>query len=410
MENKQSIPLVAILDSNESDAIAIRRVLAESNRVHVVGAVRETSQIPQLMASYPDIVLVDVGQLGDDIANTIHQIHDHSPRCQVILMTIAGHSLDLHKAMRAGARGLIQKPIVPKEMVDYVLEVHDAEERRFNRIEEVAKTRATQGRAGEVITIFSAKGGVGCTVLATNLAIALARDSKARVALVDFSLQFGDTAVLLNLRSTHGLHELMRSIDELDNVILDDVMVQHPSGIRVLLPPPRLDQVEEIDTGGMVAVLKALKKYYDYVVVDTWHSVEEATLAIMDQSGILLVVTTPEVPALRNTKRLLDVLKERPELRGKIQVIVNRFPSKSAVEMKDIESSLGQRPMGTIASDGRTVTAAINEGVAVLTKKSAATDSVHQLAAQLIQRTPQRGASQGRSQPAQPTQPTAGRR
>ena len=407
MQNQQTVPLVAILDSNETDAIAIRRVLAESNRVHVVGAVREASQIPQLMASYPDIVLVDVEQLGDDITHIINQIHDHSPRCQVILMTIAGRSLDLHKAMRAGARGLIQKPIVPKEMVDYVLEVHETEERRFNRIEEVAKARATQGRAGEIITIFSAKGGVGCTVLATNLAIALAMDSKARVALVDFSLQFGDTAVLLNLRSTHGVHELMRSIDELDNAILDDVMVQHSSGIRVLLPPPRFEQVEDIDTDGMVAVLKALKKYYDYIVVDTWHSVEEATLGIMDQSGILLVVTTPEVPALRNTKRLLDVLKERPELRGKVQVIVNRFPSKSAVEMKDIESSLGQRPMGAIASDGRTVTASINEGVAVLTMKSAVTTSVHQLAAQLIQRTPQRGVPTSQSQP---TQATTGKR
>ena len=400
MDNEHQIPLVGIIDSHEADVVVIRTILARSNKIHVVGAIAELAQIPDLMATYPDIVLLDAGKLSEGLGDVMRQIHDHSPRCQVILMAVPGGSVDLAKAMRAGARGLIAKPIMPNELVDYVLEVYDAEQRRYSRIEEVAKSRATQGRAGEVITVFSAKGGVGCTVLASNLAIALATGTKARVALVDFSLQFGDIAVLLNLRSTHGVHELMRSIDELDNSILDDVMVQHSSGVRVLLPPPRLEQVEEVDTAGMVAILKALRKYYDYVVVDTWHSIEDATLAMIEQSGLLLVVTTPEVPALRNTKRLLDMLRERPDLRSKVQVVVNRFPSKSAVEMKDIESSLGMKPLATIASDGTAVTSAVNEGIAVVSRKGLATQSINQLAATLVQRraapqlaTPQNGPS-----------------
>lgn len=392
MQNQQQIPLVGIIDSHEADVAVIRSIFARSNKVQVVGAVPSVAQLPDLMAAYPDIVLLDAGNLGDGLADILHQVHDHSPQCQVILMAVPGGPVDLGRAMRAGARGLINKPIVPTELLDYVLDVYDAEQRRFSRIEEVAKSRATQGRAGEVITVFSAKGGVGCTVLASNLAIALATNTRARVALVDFSLQFGDIAVLLNLRSAHGVHELMRSIDELDNSILDDVMVQHSSGVRVLLPPPRLDQVEEVDTAGMVAILKALRKYYDFVVVDTWHSVEEATIAIIEQSGVLLAVTTPEVPSLRNTKRLLDMLRERPDLRGKVQVIVNRFPSKSAVEMKDIESSLGVKPMATIASDGTAVTASVNQGFAVVTKKGLATQSINQLANLLVQ---QRTAQQG---------------
>src|SRR5687768_917478 len=396
MDNQQQIPLVGIIDSHEADVAVIRSVLARSNRVHVVGAIAEPAQIPDLMATYPDIILLDAAKISDGLGAIMRHIHDHSPSCQVILMAVPGGAVDMSQAMRAGARGLVAKPIVPNELLEYVLEVYETEQRRFSRIEEVAKSRATQGRAGEVITVFSAKGGVGCTVLASNLAISLATGSKARVALVDFSLQFGDIAVLLNLRSTHGVHELMRSVDELDNAILDDVMVQHSSGVRVLLPPPRLDQVEEVDTAGMVAILKALRKYYDYVVVDTWHSIEEATLAIIEQSGVLLVVTTPEVPSLRNTKRLLDMLRERPDLRGTVQVIVNRFPSKSAVEMKDIESSRGVRPLAAIASDGTAVTSGVNEGISVVSRKGLATQSINQLAATLVQRrvAPQLAGSQ----------------
>jgi pilus assembly protein CpaE len=134
-----------------------------------------------------------------------------------------------------------------------------------------------------------------------------------------------------------------------------------------------------------VAVLKALRKNYDYVVVDTWHSIEDATLAVIDLSNELLLVTTPEVPALRNTRRLLDLVRERTDLRGKVQIVVNRFPSKSAVGMKEIEHSLGLKPIGTIPSDGALITSAVNEGVSFLSKPSGASNSVTMLATTLAQ-------------------------
>src|SRR5207253_3743474 len=251
------------------------------------------------------------------------------------------------RAMLAGARGMVSKPISPGELLGVIQDVYEAEQLRLRRLEDYAKASANQGRGGELITVFSPKGGVGCTTIACNLAIALANITKAKVALVDFSLQFGDVAVLLNLHSSHGIHELMRNIEDLDLAILDDVMVKHSSGVRVLLPPPSLDLVEEVATEGMVAVLKALRRNYDYIVVDTWHSIEDAILAIMDLSNTLLLVTTPEVPSLRNTRRLLDLVAERAELKGKVQIVVNRYPSKSAVGMKEIEHSLGLHPVGT---------------------------------------------------------------
>lgn len=360
-------------------------MLAASGKIHVVGTARSAREIDHIMRGDPDVTLLNVEQEGEELPHAIRLIHQSSPRCQVVLTAQRDTPLDLLKAMRAGARGLVHKPLDERELINAIQEVHSTEQSRLQRIEEQAKAKATQGRAGEVIAVFSPKGGVGCTVIATHLAAALVEVTKGRVALVDYDLQFGDVAVHLNLQSGHGIHELMRNLDDLDGAILDDVTVPHSSGVRVLLPPPTLDQVEDIETDGLAAVVKAMRKYNDYVVIDMWHSIEDATLALMDLATTLLVVTTPEVPALRSTKRFLDFIRERPDRREKVQIVLNRYPSKSAVDIREVERSLGMRPAGTVASDGKLVTTAVNEGVTILSKRSGTGNNIMQLAGLLAQ-------------------------
>lgn len=384
-KNYTQTPVVVIVDASESDLTATREMLVSSLRANVIGAVRDPAEITRFLQADPDIVLLDVGVNPLEVPAMVRRIQEMSPRCQVVLTSPRNIEFDLSRAMLAGARGLVSKPIAPGELLGVIQDVFEAEQLRLRRLEDMAQQSAVQGRAGEIITVFSPKGGVGCTTIATNLALALANITQARVALVDLSLQFGDVAVLLNLHSSHGIHELMRNMDDLDANILDDVMVSHTSGLRVLLPPPTLELVEDVATEGITAVLKAIRKHYDFVVVDTWHSIEDATLAVIDLSSTLLLVATPEVPALRNTRRLLDLVRERPDLRGKVQIVINRYPSKSAVGIKEIEHSLGIKPIGTIPSDGQLVTTAINEGVSFLSKPSPTSTSITQLAIALAQ-------------------------
>jgi pilus assembly protein CpaE len=162
-------------------------------------------------------------------------------------------------------------------------------------------------------------------------------------------------------------------------------MVKHSSGVKVLLPPGNLEQVEDVETEGIMAVIKALRKYNDFVVLDMWHAIEETTLAIMGESTVLLLVTTPEVPALRSTRRFLDYIRERPDLRSKVQLVVNRYPSRNAVDIAEIERSLGIKAISTIPSDGRLVTSSINEGVGFLSTNSSASQRMKQLAASVAQ-------------------------
>ena len=378
-------PLVAIVDTDEPDLMTTMQLLVTSNRAQVVGVAKHLDEIAHVMEAEPDIVLLDVGKESEHLTETVQRILDISPRCQVILTAEPDATVDLVKAMQVGARGLLRKPISSDELLSVISNVFHSEVRRLQRIDEQTKARVTQGRAGEVISVFSPKGGVGCTVVSTHLALALAEIPNTKVALADFDLQFGDVAVHLNLHPTHGVHELMRSIDDLDGSLLDDVMVKHSSGVKVLLPPGSLDQVEQVETDGMIAVVTALRKYNDFVVLDMWHAIEEATLAMMGLSSVLLIVTTPEVPALRSTRRFLDYIRERPDLRSKVQLVVNRYPSKNAVDIAEVERSLGIKAVGTIPSDGRLVTSSINEGIGFLSTNSAAAVRMKQLATAIAQ-------------------------
>ena len=384
MPSQPYVPLVAIIDTDEQDLMTTMQLLVAAGKAQVVGVAKRLDEIAHIMGTEPDIVLYDVGQETFRMADVVSQIHDISPRCQVILTAPADTEVDLMKAMQVGARGLLRKPMSADDLMTAIQDIFQSEIRRLQRVEEQSRAKVTQGRAGEVIVVFSPKGGVGCTVISTHLALALIGPN-TNAALVDYDLQFGDVAVHLNLHSAHGVHELMGSIDDLDLAILDDVMVKHPSGLKVLMPPTTLDQVEDVETEGMLAVVKALRKYNDFVVVDMWHAIEEATLALMDQANILMVVTTPEVPALRSTRKFLDYIRERPDLRTKVRLVLNRYPSKGAVDIKEVERSLGLKPDGTIPSDGRLVTAAINDGTGFLSTKNAAATNIKQLANSIAQ-------------------------
>jgi pilus assembly protein CpaE len=222
-------------------------------------------------------------------------------------------------------------------------------------------------------------------MIACNLAVALARDARQQVALADFSLQFGDVGIMLNLRSPHGVHELMYTSEDLDKTLLDNVMVPHQSGVRVLLAPTTLAAAEQVNTEGLIAVIEALRRYHDFVVVDTWHTIEEATLAIMDASSTVLVVTTPDVPALRDTRRAIDFLRSHPGLGDKIRVVLNRQGSAGAVDQAAIAEALDAPPFATIPNDGRLVTNSTNDGVAVLSRRGPVTDGILRLAATLAE-------------------------
>jgi pilus assembly protein CpaE len=393
---------VAIAEADEGDLARARSILLQDRAIQVVATMSERSQLSVVLDSEPDVILLSTTVEPHEPATLVKQLLELSPQTQVVLVTEPNDAIDLRRTMLAGARAVLQKPLAGDDLRHTVREVWESDVARRQRMDERARQRQAKVTHGQIITLFSPKGGVGCTLVATNLAIALQRATQKRVALVDYSLQFGTIGSLLNVQSIHNLSELVPHYEGIDSTILDNVMVKHGSGVHVLLPPATLEQVEQVTTESLLGILEGLRSHFDYVVVDTWHAIEEATLAVMGMSDTVLLVTTPEVPALHTTRRFLDMIKDHPEVRGKPRLVVNRHPSKGGVDLGELERSLGMPALATLPSDGQVMTLATNEGIPVLEKNlnSVAGRSLTRLAELLAVPSDLPGAGQSGSSPA----------
>jgi pilus assembly protein CpaE len=235
---------------------------------------------------------------------------------------------------------------------------------------------------GKVVAVYSPKGGVGSTTVATNLAVALAARPKTSVALIDLDLQFGDVGAALDLRGANSVAEIVNEV-ELTSELIDETFVRHSSGVRVLLAPEDLSVVESIDPDHVVRLLSQLRQYFDFVIADLWSSFESLTTSILRASDRTILVTTPELPSIRNVQRILRAGRADFHLEEKAIVVANRYPGKTGLSLADMNKALGLPIAATIPSEGATVTEAINRGLSLLDSRARVrlAKQYHQLAA-----------------------------
>ncbi|HMA34903.1 MAG TPA: AAA family ATPase [Chloroflexia bacterium] len=360
---------IVLADTDLTTLSRLRTALEAGGGMVVGSQTTEPGQVLALLNGEPDVLLLGANLAGaGTLAALVRQIGDQSPHTQVLLLATDLTSPDLSRAVIAGARGILTPTMTDQEIHSTIWEVAASATTRRAHRDRQAATRAARGQRGRVIVIFSPKGGVGCSILACNLSMGLQDATGKRVALLDYSLQFGTIGSLLDLQSPHHLGELVPHAAEIDTMMINQALLSHPSEIKVLLPPATLDQLEAVTTDSLVDIVEGIRKRFDYVIVDLWHAIEEATLAIMETADILLLVTTPEAPAIESLRRFIDMLKNYPHLQPKLQLVVNRHPSKGGVPLADVEARLALPALATIPSDGHGITIAINQGMSFVQK------------------------------------------
>lgn len=299
------------------------------------------------------------------------------PTVAVILVSPETDPDHLRRAMLAGARHVLTKPHTDDELLSSVRHVYQLEARRRHAVTATTQpaplaaspqfpTVAPVDRDGKTYTFYSAKGGVGCTTLACNLAVALRQLTGKEVAIFDCGLLFGDVGIVLNLNQRQTILDLLPRLNAgapLDGETLRQVMAGHPSGVKVLLAPPSPEKAELITPEHVRRILAALREQFDYVVIDTWPTFEERILHVLDASDSILVPTTLEMPAIKNCKLLLDVAAALSYPPEKIALVLNRADSRGGISVADVERILERRFMAEIVSDGRPTTHSLNEGV-----------------------------------------------
>lgn len=352
---------ILIVDDVTETRENIKRLLYFEKDMMIVGeaadgeeAVRQTEKLN------PNIVLMDINMPGMDGITATEQISVKNPKAAIIIMSVQGEQEYLKKAMVAGAREYMVKPFSTDELVDTIRKVYEFEQKRRINLAEPSVVRELQ-RDPQIITVFSTKGGVGRTTLATNLAVSLAEETRQRVVIVDLDLQFGDVAVMLNVVPKRTITELIQDISQMEPDLLESYLVVHPTGIKVL-PCPTRPEYSELITGGHVdKILNLLKQSYDYIVVDTPPLFNETTLTALDLCHQILLIVSLDLPTIKNVKLGLEVL-DSLHLKGKARLVLNRSADDIGIKCEDMEESLGLKVVAHIPSDGRTVIASVNKG------------------------------------------------
>jgi pilus assembly protein CpaE len=313
----------------------------------------------------PNIVVID--RAVEQIEETLRAIDAVAPLTLCVAVLAQQDMASVRRLVTAGARDILIKPLHHRELVASLRQVIAAEEGRRQRAGQPSLlVQHQRSKRGKVIVVMGPKGGVGSTTVATNLAIALKHVGGSDVALADFSLQFGDVAVLLNLWSKHTLHDLSVHYDTLDDSLLDRVLVPHASGVKVLLAPGEPEAAADMNGQRAKAIVQALRSRFGYVVIDCWSFLDEITETLMANADQVLLVTTPEVPALKNTKQALEYFTRHGVHRDNMALVLNRFPSVKGVTLQDIQQHLRHPIQANLPSDGPAVTYAANKGVPVV--------------------------------------------
>jgi pilus assembly protein CpaE len=216
---------------------------------------------------------------------------------------------------------------------------------------------------GKVVTIYSPKGGTGCTTIAANLAIAL-HNEDTRVVLVDASLQYGDIAMFFNEQGKNTILDIAPRVDELEPEIVEEIMVRHdPSGIHILAAPQRPEQAEKLSVQQFSKVLEFLRRMYAYVVVDTSSFLTDIVLSAMDVSEAIVLITTQDIPAIKNARLFLDLLQTMGIDRGRLLFAMNKYDRRIAITPERIGENLKEKVAAVIPLDDKIVIPAVNRGV-----------------------------------------------
>ncbi|PKN91475.1 MAG: hypothetical protein CVU44_19145 [Chloroflexi bacterium HGW-Chloroflexi-6] len=365
---------VLIVDDVAETRENVRKLLQFETDIEVVGTARTGKEAVQLTFDIkPDVVLMDINMPDMDGITATETIRQRDQVAQIVILSVQGDPNYMRRAMLAGARDFLTKPPMADELISAI--------RRAGQMAHATRAKSVQVdlspaasasspqtsfsglSSGKVIVVYSPKGGTGVTTLAVNLAITLHND-ETRAVLVDAKLQYGDVAVFLNEQGKNTILDLTSRADELDEEVVESVVIKHAaSGLRVLAAPTRPEQAEEVSADQFTKLIKYLRQNYAYVVIDTASGLDDITLTALDNSDIIVLVVTQDIPAIKNCRLFLDLMDTIGSLRQRVCFVMNKYDKRISITPEKVGENLKQPVVGVIPLDERVVIPSVNRGV-----------------------------------------------
>lgn len=382
----------------------IKKLLAFEPDFKVVGSVGTGREgVTMAKELRPNIIIMDINMPDMDGIQATTLITESVPTVAVIMMSVQNDPDYLRRAMLAGARNFLTKPILPDELYNTIRTVHirnkpiAAQYAAMQQNQTVINTatRAAgvgdENRAGHIIVVYSPQGGAGCTTIATNLASGLMRDG-VRTLIVDANLQFSDVGVFLNIQVKKddaqriGVVALVNNLDDLDTDLFENVVLAHETGLKVLVGPTTLEDADFAQSQPAVVarILEKVANLYDFIIVDTGRHLDDSLISLLDLAAKVIVVGTPTITSLKNTRVILDVFKKLEYPQDKTMLVMNRVPTdrnlqKLAYPVDQIEKFLSRPVDLQIPSDEMAAMTALRKGYLLVAQRDRTRSPVKEL-------------------------------
>ena len=322
-----------------------------------------------------NLLLYEIGSNVDDAFNHVESLLHANLVDEVFLISAHADQDLLMRAIRTGVKEFLIQPLNEEE-IRQALE-------RFKARQDKSSSVVTI-KPGHIINVIGAKGGVGTTTVAVNLAASLAEKKGVKsVALVDMNMLFGEVPLFLEIKPKHDLSEITKQVSRLDNTFLMNALSKSSAGVYVLPSPRHFDHNDILDPKVLDRILELMNRMFDYVIIDGGHPLNPMFLKLLAASDTVLLTSVLTLPCLSNIDKLLrSLLNLGYPVDKLIKVVMNRYLKTSEISLQDAENGINKKIFWTIPNDYRTTLTAINQGKALsqIAKNAAITKSFKDLA------------------------------
>ncbi|MHB1415647.1 MAG: response regulator [Chloroflexota bacterium] len=369
MADDQRIIRVVIADDSDDARLSVHKLLSLEEAIAVVGEARDGNEaIARARELRPDVLLMDMHMPNLDGVAATETIVAEVPGVEVILISVVDSPETLRAAMLAGARDYLVNPFTPEDLAASIRRAYELRGPQAPlglAVEGPSGSEGCDGNgAGCLIAVCGPKGGIGRTTVACNLAVALAKNHGRKVALLDGCFNFGDVGTAMNLRSSLGMGDLSSAQpDEIDLRMVEEVLVAHSSGVKVLQGAARPGKDDGVGEATLRKIVGELTSAYEYVIADLSPSLQDSDLALIDVATKAILLYSPEMAAIKDLKLFLELSQGLGYPRTKFLPVANRMGAPGGVRVQDVQANLNIETVLCIPDNPRVANFALNKGV-----------------------------------------------